>query len=342
VLLDENDVSILFSFTRSYFHVDVDRPYDLIRFLRTIMPRKRVAELYISIGYNKHGKTELYRDILHHMAYSDDQFQKARGQPGMVMSVFTMPSYDIVFKVIKDRFTYPKKTTRAAVMEKYHLVFRHDRAGRLVDAQEFEHLQFDRGRFSSTLLDDLMLHAEATISVTEAHVTVKHAYVERRIIPLDIYVREADEEMAVQALIDYGNAIKDLAISNIFPGDMLLKNFGVTRHGRVVFYDYDELCLLTDCNFRDIPPAPSYEDELSPEPWFSINEHDVFPEQFVNFLGVYGEIREVFLEHHRDLLDPAYWRAVQARLAAGEIMQLLPYREAERLCRKYPDRFVET
>jgi isocitrate dehydrogenase kinase/phosphatase len=223
-------------------------------------------------------------------------------------------------------------------MEKYYLVFRHDRAGRLVDAQEFEHLQFDRSRFAPALLDDLTRHAETTVQTSERHVTMNHVYVERRIIPLDIYVREADEEMAKEAIVDYGNAIKDLAISNIFPGDMLLKNFGVTRHGRVVFYDYDELCLLTDCNFRSIPPAPSYEDELSPEPWFSINEHDVFPEQFANFIGVYGELRNVFLEHHHDLLDPAYWRTVQERLADGEIMQILPYREADRLCQKYPDR----
>lgn len=339
VLMDENEVSILFSFARSYFHVDVKRPYDLVHFLKTIIPRKRIAELYISLGYNKHGKTELYRDILHYLAYSQDRFEIARGQPGMVMSVFTMPGYDLVFKVIKDRFGYPKKTTRQTVMEKYHLVFKHDRAGRLVDAQEFEHLQFDRDRFSEALLDELREAAGQTVVEKEGSVIIRHAYVERRIIPLDIYVYEADDDAAAAAIDEYGNAIKDLAVTNIFPGDMLLKNFGVTRHGRVVFYDYDELCLLTECNIRRIPPPRTPEEELSPEPWFAIHEHDIFPEQFKSFLGVYGPLRDAFMAHHADLLDVAFWRDVQARLEAGEIISIIPYAEEGRLQNRYPEAF---
>lgn len=340
VLLDENEVSILFSFARSYFHVDVRRPYDLVHFLKSIIPRKRTAELYISIGYNKHGKTELYRDILHYLATSQDCFEIARGQPGMVMSVFTMPGYDLVFKVIKDHFAYPKKTTRQTVMEKYHLVFKHDRAGRLVDAQEFEHLQFDRDRFSPALLDELRQAAKQTVVEEDGTVIIRHAYVERRIIPLDIYVYEADEEAAAAAIVEYGNAIKDLAVTNIFPGDMLLKNFGVTRHGRVVFYDYDELCLLTDCNVRRIPPPRTPEEELSPEPWFAIHENDIFPEQFTHFIGVYGRLRDAFMAHHADLLAPPFWRDVQDRLQAGEIISIFPYTEEGRLQNRYPDAFT--
>ena len=339
VLLDENEVSILFSFARSYFHVDVSRPYDLVQFLKTIIPRKRTAELYIAIGYNKHGKTELYRDILHYLTYSKDRFEIARGQPGMVMSVFTMPGYDLVFKVIKDRFGFPKKTTRETVMEKYHLVFRHDRAGRLVDAQAFEHLQFERDRFSEALLDELRETAGQTVVEEDGAVTIRHAYVERRIIPLDIYVKEADEEAAAAAIVEYGNAIKDLAMTNIFPGDMLLKNFGVTRHGRVVFYDYDELCLLTECTIRRIPPARTPEEELSPDPWFAIHEHDIFPEQFANFIGVYGRLRDVFMAHHADLLTVAFWRDVQARLEEGEIIGIIPYAEERRLRNRYREAF---
>ena len=341
VLLEENQVSILFSFAHSYFHVDVRRPYDLVHFLKTIIPRKRIAELYISLGYNKHGKTELYRDILHYLAYSQDCFEIARGQPGMVMSVFTMPGYDLVFKVIKDHFGDPKKTTRQTVMEKYHLVFKHDRAGRLVDAQQFEHLQFNRERFSEALLDELRGAAGQTVVEGEGGVIIRHAYVERRIIPLDIYVRQANEEAAAAAIIEYGNAIKDLAVSNIFPGDMLLKNFGVTRHGRVVFYDYDELCLLTDCTVRQIPPPRTPEDELSPEPWFAVHDHDIFPEQFENFIGIYGRLRQRFMAHHADLFTVAFWRDVQARLEAGEIISIIPYAEESRLQNRYPEAFLQ-
>jgi isocitrate dehydrogenase kinase/phosphatase len=333
VLLDENDASIVFSFAHSYFHVDVERPYDLVRFLKSLMPRKRIAELYIGIGYNKHGKTELYRDILRHLSTSRDLFEIAPGQRGMVMTVFTMPGYDLVFKIIKDRFAQPKRTTRQTVLDKYRLVFKHDRAGRLVDAQEFEHLEFACERFNPALLQELRDTAPGTVEVRGDKVIVHHCYVERRIIPLDIYLSEASPEAAVAAVVDYGQAVKDLAYTGIFPGDMLLKNFGVTRHGRVIFYDYDELCLLTTCNFRRLPPAPSMDDEMSAEPWYGIGDDDVFPEQFGNFVGFYGPLREGFLSRHADLLDIAFWRAVQGRVAAGEVMTILPYAPEKRLRR---------
>ncbi|NBC18217.1 MAG: bifunctional isocitrate dehydrogenase kinase/phosphatase [Bacteroidetes bacterium] len=325
VLLHEDAVSILFSFARSYFHVAVDRPYDLIRFLKTIIPRKRLGELYIAIGYNKHGKTELYRDLLRHLAYSDDEFRTARGQKGMILNVFTMPNYDLVFKVFRDRFAPPKDMTRTQVEEKYDLVFRHDRVGRLVDTQEFEHLKFDRRHFDDALLEDLRDTTSRAVRIEDEHVVVEHAYVQRRVIPLDIYVQEADAEAAREVAIDYGRAIKDLAVSNIFPGDMLLKNFGVTRHGRVVFYDYDEIMLLTECNFRRMPQAQTYEQALAPEPWFSVGEDDVFPEEFRHFLGFPGDLNDVFVEHHSDLFDPDFWTETQERLRSGEVIHITPY-----------------
>ncbi len=331
VLLEENDVSILFSFARSYFHVDVKRPYDLILFLRSIMPRKRIAELYISIGYNKHGKTALYRDMLQHLAFSRDRFEIAQGEKGMVMTVFTMPDYDLVFKLIKDRFAYPKRTTHQEVRAKYKLVFRHDRAGRLVDAQEFEHLKFRRERFAPELLEELQEVASRTITVSEEHVIIKHAYVERRVTPLNIYIHEAGEESAKSAVIEYGNAIKDMAATNIFPGDLWLKNFGVTRHGRVVFYDYDELTWLTDCRFRRMPPARNYDEELSAAPWFNVEENDVFPEEFEHFLGLNESLRDEFMAHHADLLGIEFWRRYQERHIAGEVIHFFPYPPEKRL-----------
>ncbi len=333
VLLTEDEVSILFSFAHSYFHVDVKRPYDLILFLRTIMPRKRIAELYISLGYNKHGKTTLYRDMLQHMATSREQFEIAQGEKGMVMTVFTMPDYDLVFKVIKDRFAYPKHTTRQEVRQKYRLVFRLDRAGRLIDAQEFEHLKFRRDRFSAELLAELQAVAAQTITLMDADVIIKHAYVERRVTPLNIYICEAGEEAAKAAIIEYGNAIKDLAATNIFPGDLWLKNFGVTRHGRVVFYDYDELTWLTDCRFRKLPVARHDEDELAATPWFNVEEQDVFPQEFERFLGFQGVLRQVFMAHHADLLDVEFWRTYQQRHRQGEIVHFFPYSAERRLRR---------
>jgi len=332
-LMTESEVSIVFSFTRSYFHVEVERPSELIKFLKTLMPRKRVAELYISIGHHKHGKTELYRELMHHLSNFGSQFELARGDRGMVMVVFTLPSFNVVFKIIRDQFSYPKTTTRREVMDKYQLVFKHDRAGRLVDAQEFEHLQFGREHFSDELLEELKQGAPDSVVVDGDSVVVKHLYVERRLTPLNLYLREAGPEAASEAIMDYGQSIKDMAATNIFPGDLLLKNFGVTRHGRVVFYDYDEVCPLTDCNFREMPQASSLDEEMDAEPWFYVGPNDIFPEEFLPFLGLQGDVKEIFLRAHGDLLRAAFWTQMQAQLRAGEVMDVFAYRQSKRLRR---------
>ena len=331
VLLDDDEVSIVFSFTRSYFHVEAERPHELVDFLKTIMPWKRVAELYIAIGYNKHGKTELYRDLMHHIDNTSDQFVLARGEKGMVMLVFTLPSYDVVFKVIKDRIDPPKTTSRREVMEHYDLVFKHDRAGRLVDAQEFEHLSFERARFSEELLAELQALAHSMVAIEDTCVSIAHLYTERRLIPLNLYIKEASHDEAVQAVIDYGKTIKDLAATDIFPGDVLLKNFGVTRHGRVVFYDYDELCQITHCNFRRVPQATNMYDELESDPWFYVGPMDIFPEEFRTFLGLQEPLRSIFNTHHTDLFTVEFWKNMQKRHKAGEVMDIFPYPESRRL-----------
>lgn len=331
VLIDEDDISILFSFTRSYFFVQAERPYDLVRFLQSLMPRKRIAELYISIGYHKHGKTELYRDFLKHLAQSDDQFEVAPGEPGMVMLVFHLPSYEAVFKIIKDKFDEPKQTTRDQVKAKYNLVFRHDRAGRLIDAQEFEHLAFDRARFAPALLAEMLAKAGSTVRVENDRVVISHLYVERRLEPLNLYVRYADADAVRRAVTDYGNAIKDLAKANIFPGDILLKNFGVTRHGRVVSYDYDELCLITELNFRALPEPRDEDEELYGEAWFYVGANDFFPQEFGKWIGLAREWKEIFMQQHADLFDTPFWLDVQARLRGGEVIDIVPYAQENRL-----------
>jgi isocitrate dehydrogenase kinase/phosphatase len=335
VLLNTDDVSILFSFTRSYFHVEVERPYDLIHFLKTILPHKRIAELYISTGFNKHGKTELYRELLDHMTVCYiDRFNISPGQRGMVMIVFNLPRDDLVFKLIRDRFDTPKKTTRREIMAKYDMVHRHDRAGRLVDAQTFEHLKFDTSCFSPQLLAELKQDAGGTVQIGNDYIIVDHAYVERRVTPLDVFLNEADEPEAQKIVIEWGNAIKDLAVSNIFPGDILLKNFGVTRHSRVVFYDYDELCPLTSCRFRKLPPAYEDENEMASEPWFYVDENDVFPEEFQKFLGLRAPLRDVFIKHHNDLFEVSFWQQAQQMIQAGELPHIFPYARDCRLKRK--------
>jgi isocitrate dehydrogenase kinase/phosphatase len=330
VLLDAEAISILFSFTRSHFHVLTERPYELVRFLATLMPRKRLSELYSAIGFHKHSKTELFREILDHLDSTDTRFEAAPGARGLVMVVFTMPDLDLVFKILRDRFGAPKQTTPRLVKEKYQLVFKHDRAGRLIDAHPFEHLQLESRHFSEQLLQELEANCAGTVTVEGDSVVIDHVYIERRVTPLDMHVRSASLDEAMPAVLDYGRAIKDLAASDVFPGDLLLKNFGLTRHGRVVFYDYDELSRISECVFRALPtPAPG--DELAQLPIHGVGPFDLFPEEFRSFLGLPAELRAAFEAQHGDLFTVGYWRQIQARLGEGEIIEVLPYAEEERL-----------
>jgi len=331
VLMREDEVSILFSFTRSYFHVDVECPRELIVFLKAIIPLKPVSDLYTALGFNKHGKTELYRSLQRHLGRSTDLFDFASGDRGMVMIVFTLPSYDRVFKVIRDTFDLPKTTTAREVIERYRLVYRHDRVGRLVEAQVYRRLKIRINRFEEELTAELLRDASRMVQCEGGFLVFDRMYTERRVTPLNLYLQDAAASEARRAVIDYGDAIKELATANIFPGDFLLKNFGVTRHGRVVFYDYDELCLLTDCKFRRLPQPRTPEDELDPEPWFAVGENDIFPEEFRRFLGLPRPLLSVFEQHHGDLFTPDYWRGLQQQHDAGVLPNFFPYPDSERL-----------
>jgi isocitrate dehydrogenase kinase/phosphatase len=338
VLMTSDEASVVFGFSWTYFRVDAPHPRALVEFLHSIMPLKQIHELYTSIGFNKHGKTELYRGLMRHLEGSEARFAFVEGDEGMVMAVFTLPSFNVVFKIIKDRFGAPKNTTRRAVMDKYQFVFVRDRVGRLADAQEFEHLEFPRRCFPDDLLEYLLRVAGTTVRVEGDRVIVRHLYTERRVTPLNLFLGASDQFAAGEAVIEYGNAIKDLAAANIFTGDMLAKNFGVSRHGRVICYDYDELCLLTECQFRRLPEPTSEEEELAAEPWFYVGEHDVFPEEFNSFLVPSGPVREAFLRAHGDLLTVEFWQDVQRRLAEGEIVDVFPYRREARLRRRDDER----
>ena len=323
VMLSRAEVGSLFGYARSYFHVDLPVVSAAITLLRSFMPRKSIDELYTVLGRAKQGKTERYFALQRHLAKSIDSFVHAPGERGLVMIVFTLPSLDLVFKVIRDHFGAPKTSTRAEVIERYQFVFRHDRAGRLVDAQEFKRLRLPRSRFMPDLAEELLRDASESCRIEGDDLIIEHCYIERRLRPLNLFLREAEPAAAEAAIIDYGNALRDLAASNVFPGDLLLKNFGVTNHRRVIFYDYDELCLVTDCVFRDLPTPRFEEEETSGEPWFHCGPQDVFPEQWLQFLAIPPALKEVFLQHHAELLTAAWWRS-QALLAEHSATEPYP------------------
>lgn len=325
VLMSEEEVSIVFSYTRSYYFADPNSVVGAVHFIHSILPRKPIDELYTVLGRLRQGKTERHRIFTEHLKSTTDKFVHTDGDKGLVMIVFTLPSYDLVFKIIRDKFGYPKSITRSQVIDKYKLVSKHDRAGRLIDTQEFRNLEFPTNRFSKDLLNDLLQEASETVEIVNENLLFKHVYIERRVRPLNLYINEVSREKAEQAILDYGQAIKDLARTNIFPGDLLLKNFGVTRHSRILFYDYDEVSLITDCNFRDVPMANNDIDELRSESWFYVGENDMFPEEFIKFLSMDKELRSLFLVVHGELLTAEYWREIKARHNSGKVSLVVPY-----------------
>ena len=325
VMLTDAEIGNLFGYTRSYFHVDLEHVADTVAYLKALIPQAPVGELFTVLGRAKQGKTERNRRLIKHLEASNDLFRHAPGQRGLVMICFTMPSMDVVFKVIRDRIPVQKNLSRDEVMDKYRFIFNHDRAGRLIDAQEFRRLRVPRARFDAQLLQDLMVDAADLVHLDGDDVVIDHVYIERRVTPLDLYLRTAKISDATSAAIDYGHAIRDLACTNIFAGDLLFKNFGVTQHGRVIFYDYDEVVPLTFCKFRDIPAARHHEEEMSAEPWFAVNDEDVFPETFINYLPFSGEQLDAFLAAHGELLRSPFWRQVQGRIQTGEFLEVMPY-----------------
>ena len=325
-LFGEDELLMLFSFARAYFMVDMEVPSAYVQFLRSMMPHKPRSEIYNAIGLAKQGKNLFYRDFLYHLRHSSDHFRIAPGIKGMVMVVFDLPSFPYVFKVIKDAYPPQKETTREIIRSKYLLVKQHDRVGRMADTLEYTNVAFPRARFDEELVAELKRDCPSLIEDEDGeNLVIRHVYIERRMIPLNIYLADATPEQIERAVIEYGNAIKDLVSANIFPGDMLWKNFGVTRNGKVVFYDYDEIEYLTDCNFRKVPEPRNEEEAMSGDVWYTVRPHDVFPETFEPFLLGNPVVREVFMRHHAELLDPAFWQAHKERILAGDVLDVFPY-----------------
>lgn len=330
MLFGEDELQMLFSFARAYFLVDMEIPSAYVQFLRSLMPRKPRSEIYNALGLQKQGKNLFYRDFLAHLRHSSDKFRIAPGIKGMVMLVFDLPSFPFVFKVIKDFYPAPKETSRELIKSKYLLVKTHDRVGRMADTLEYSNVAFPRARFEEELIAELKHFCPSLLEEDGDDLVIRHVYIERRMIPLNIYLQEAEPSRMAHAVVEYGNAIKDLVAANIFPGDMLWKNFGVTRNGKVVFYDYDEIEYLTDCNFRKVPTPRNEEEEMSGEVWYSVGKHDVFPETFGPFLLGNPSVREVFMKHHGDLLDVAFWQGHKDRILAGHVHDVFPYDPAKR------------
>ena len=341
VLLDAWRIGLLFSLSRAYFMVDMEVPSGYVQFLRAVLPNKPRSELYVMLGLGKQGKTMFFRDFIYHLHHSEDKFIMAPGIRGLVMVVFTLPSYPYVFKIIRDVFGASKNMDRATVKKKFMLVKQVDRVGRMADTLEFSNVLFPLNRFDPEILDELKKLAPSCYEIDGEQLIIKHLYIERRMEPLNIHLERMERSNNLEglehAIQEYGSAIRELAQANIFPGDMLWKNFGITRFGRVVFYDYDEIEYMTDCNFRRIPPAPDFETEMSGEVWYAVARNDVFPEEFATFLLASPIVRKIFYKHHADLLAPEFWQEAQRKIRAGHVEDFFPYPQELRFGNSKPD-----
>jgi isocitrate dehydrogenase kinase/phosphatase len=341
LITDPQQMTIIFGFSRAYFMVEMTVPSALVHFLKELLPHKTLAELYSSVGLHKQGKTEFYRELLTHLDKSTDQFVAAPGIRGMVMMVFTLPSFPYVFKVIRDKFAPTKEFGRDTVKARYLLVKKHDRVGRMADTMEYSDVALPRSRFSPELLEELQQSIAGSMQIEDDRVIIKHLYIERRMLPLNLYLEQASYEQKVKMMADYGQALKDMIAANIFPGDMLLKNFGVTRHGRVIFYDYDEVQYLLDVNFRFIPKTDNYDDMLSNEPWYSVGPGDVFPEQITTYVTAQNDIRQMLIQSHPELMDAGYWQQKQQRIRDGVVEDVFPYPQHQRFQSLYPAEYAK-
>jgi len=337
LLTDIGSISIIFSFSRSYFFITTDYPSAIVEYLKELLPGKTRAVLYSAIGLHKQGKTLLYRHFLKYSKITSEKLIIAPGIKGMVMSVFTFPMYPYVFKVINDQFAPPKMGTKEMVKDRYYFVKNHVRIGRLADTWEFSNVAFPLKDIDDALLKELEKKASSNIEIENDLLIIKHMYIENKMTPLNMYLETANKKQQNHIINDYGKAIDELINSNIFPGDMLTKNFGVTRQNRVVFYDYDEITLMSTPIFKKIPKAKTYEQEMASEPWYYVGQNDVFPEEFKYFMLPNPYMKEVFNKKYKKLLDADYWVSIQEKIKQNGVMDYYPYGSEKRMCEIYKD-----
>ena len=338
LLTDIGSISIIFSFSRSYFFITTDYPSAIVEYLKELLPGKTRAVLYSAIGLHKQGKTLLYRHFLKYSKITSEKLIIAPGIKGMVMSVFTFPMYPYVFKVINDQFAPPKMGTKEMVKDRYYFVKNHVRIGRLADTWEFSNVAFPLKDIDDALLTELEKKASSNIEIENDLLIIKHMYIENKMTPLNMYLETANIKQQNHIINDYGKAIDELINSNIFPGDMLTKNFGVTRQNRVVFYDYDEITLMSTPIFKKIPKAKTYEQEMASEPWYYVGQNDVFPEEFKYFMLPNPYMKEVFNKKYKKLLDADYWVSIQEKIKQNGVIDYYPYGSEKRMCEIYKDK----
>lgn len=294
------------------------------------------------------GKIELVKELRSHIRRSGERFELAKGIKGWVMAAFTLPSFPYVFKIIADK-SDKEGAIKSVVKRKYELVHETDRAGRMLDSLTYKNLQFDRELFTQEIIDEITQRAPSEIKMDENKVVLNHVYVQRKVIPLNIYLKEHenDPEEVKRVLEDWGFCIKGLAVAGIWVGDFKSKNFGVTSTGRIVSFDYDELRELDHLEFEKQPrwhSLPSADDEESyASPGTAWHDKHAYgriylPDEFGN-LEISSFLETVFKKLHPDLFNADYWQKIQTELREGKVPDVFPYALSERLKRQ-PDQHI--
>lgn len=331
VLVGEKDVSPLFSYTRSNFHVDVSAYREMVEYLVQMLPNKNRIDFLAAIGFHNPAKEYLKASLRAKLARPNAHFDFAIGVKGNATDVFSVTGFPFVFKIPRELSKKIDFVGRERIIENYRYVHRIDRVGRMLDGLRFQNMRFKKTNFTPELLAYLQENSPSHVRGEGDDVVFDDIFVQKKVIPLNVYLERADDKHTRSALIGLGECIKELISVGIFPGDLMAKNFGVDSDGKVVYYDYDDVDSVSKFQFRNIPAARNDDEEtMALTDRITAGDYDIFPEQIATFLLRPKDL-EMFRLYHADLLRAEGWNKLKQSYESGEIPDLFPYPESKRL-----------
>ena len=331
VLTDEPEAHNLFSTTRANFIVTNDHYHELAEFLHQIMPKRPLGLHYSSLGFNHFGKVAVMDELTAELADDDAVFDTAVGFPGTVAIGFQVPGSVYNLKVIRDHPTENYKWGDFAgvesVLEKYRRVHDINRTGSMLDNAIYYNVTLPKSHFASGLLSELVEDASNAVSLRGTTVFFQHLIVQRKMIPLPVFLEQAPREDCERAVISLGQCIKNNMAANIFNRDLDGRNYGVGSHIRVYLFDYDALETFTDVKIRS--NQDRFDGEEDVPGWFFEDGVVFLPEEIESGLRIADrDLRRLFRSVHGDLLEVEYWQHIQDELRHGNVPQIQVYPES--------------
>ena len=334
VLSDEAQAHNLFSTTRANFIVTNDHYHELAQFLHGIMPKRPLGLHYSSIGFNHFGKVAVMEELAAELESPEAIFDTAIGFPGTVAIGFQAPGSVYNLKVIRDHPTENYKWGDfegvPSVLEKYRRVHDINRTGSMLDNAIYYNVTLPKKHFADTLLSEMLDAAGAAVSLRGEDVFFHHLIVQRKMIPLPVFLEQASPEECAEAVISLGYCIKNNMAGNIFNRDLDGRNYGVGSHIRVYLFDYDALETFTEVKIRS--NQDRYDGEEDIPSWYFEDGVIFLPEEIEWGLRISDpELRKLFRDVHGDLTSVPYWERIQEELREGKVPRIQVYPQSCRI-----------